>query len=365
LYKGIDLSSIKTIEDLKKLPLVTKEDLITHNADIQVANFPKTFKASTSGSSGTSLVFNREELADSFNRASIFRGYSWYNVKPWQLNGYFWGFNFSRFKQLKFKVLDLLQNRFRLFGYQKKSFHRFVKKLRKASYLHGYSSMIYETAKQINNANLKQSFRLKMVKGTSEKIFDHYQQEVKKAFNCKIISEYGATEAGIIAFECTAGNMHINMEGVIVEEIDQEIVVTNLQMKSFPIIRYKLGDYIKLAPKDYQCSCGKAHLVLDEVTGRVGQNIYGFKNRYPSLYFYYIFKNLVKSFNLKLNYQVIQESKGVLAFKVEQHLEDKEEHLLKKEIYKYFKDDVDFTILTNQNLRSTNKKFKSFISKIN
>jgi len=40
------------------------------------------------------------------------------------------------------------------------------------------------------------------------------------------------------------------MEGVIVEEIDLEIVVTNLQMQAFPIIRYQLGDYIKLDAKN-------------------------------------------------------------------------------------------------------------------
>ena len=57
--------------------------------------------------------------------------------------------------------------------------------------------------------------------------------------------------------------MHIAMEGVIVEEMNNEIVVTNLHLKSFPIIRYKLGDYIELAPDDFQCSCGENTVLLE------------------------------------------------------------------------------------------------------
>ena len=287
LYKDIDIEGFVCLEDLKKLPMLSKKDLLEYGDQIHTSHsFSKTFKANTSGSTGESLVFQREEQADSFNRAAIFRGYSWFGVQPWELNGYFWGFNFSTSERVKTRLLDFVQHRFRLFTYADQDFKNFVNKLKKAKYLHGYSSMIYQTAKLINEKGWQGRFQLKMIKGTSEKILDQYQEVVTKAFGQKIISEYGATESGIIAFECPEGNMHLNMEGVIVEEIDHEIVVTNLQMKSFPIIRYRLGDYILLADKTETCSCGRNHLILKEVTGRIGENVYGFKQVYPSLYFY-------------------------------------------------------------------------------
>jgi len=246
---GLKPNDINSLEDLKKLPIITKNELLKFNAEIHTElPFKKVFKANTSGTSGASLNFKREETVDSFNRASIFRGYSWYNVFPWERNGYFWGFNFSIAGTLKTKLLDILQNRFRVFGYENRDIFKFNRRLKSATYLHGYSSMIYETAKLINSNNLRKPSNLKMVKGTSEKIYESYQEEIKKAYGIKMISEYGAAETGIIAFECPYGNMHINMEGVIVEEVNNEIIVTNLQMKSFPIIRYQLGDYIKLAP---------------------------------------------------------------------------------------------------------------------
>ena len=82
-----------------------------------------------------------------------------------------------------------------------------------------------EIAQKVNSQQFIKPLNLKMVKGTSEKIYERYQDEIKKAFGQKMISEYGAAETGIIAFECPSGNMHINMEGVIVEEINEEIII--------------------------------------------------------------------------------------------------------------------------------------------
>ena len=155
------------------------------------------------------------------------------------------------------------------------------------------------------------------------------------------------------------------MEGVYIEEIDNEIIVTNLQMHSFPIIRYKLGDYIKLASKSYKCNCGINHSIIDEVTGRIGENIYGKSNTYPSLYFYYIFKNLSKNDKLFLNYQVIQREKGMLIFNLESKISFEEEKKIKTEIEKYFKKDINFEIKQEVNFIMDKGKLKNFISKVN
>ncbi|AXG71331.1 putative adenylate-forming enzyme [Kordia sp. SMS9] len=362
-FAAIDVESFSNLSDMQQLPLLSKQDVLDYTEKIHTNyDFKKTFTATTSGSSGDPLVYQREEPADSFNRASIFRGYSWHNVQPWERNGYFWGFDFSPIKRFKIKLLDALQNRFRVFDYKEKAFQKFVKKLQKARYIHGYSSMIYQSAKLINDKNLPKPRHLKMVKGTSEKIYDSYKEEIKKAFGVPIISEYGAAETGIIAFECTEGNMHINMEGVIVEAIENQIVVTNLQMKTFPIIRYQLGDYIQLASKNKICTCGKAHYILEEVTGRIGENVYGKQEIYPSLYFYYIFKNLSSKHNIKLTYQIIQKEKGILIFNLEENLTNTNEQKLRQEIHSYFADDIIYTICPNVTKKVGTQKTKSFIS---
>lgn len=358
-------SQIKSIKDIEKIPIVEKQTLLANVSEIHTQlNFKKVFTATTSGSTGDALKFKRDEAADSFNRAAILRGYSWYSVNPWEYSGYFWGFNFTFFERLKVRFLDLLQNRFRIFSYHKATFNKFVKKLQQAKYISGYSSMLYDTAKLINEQRFEKPKHLKLVVGTSEKILEAYQEESIKAYGHKIISEYGATEAGIMAFECPSGNMHVTMEGVVLEEVNEEILVTNLVMQSFPIIRYRLGDYIKLAPEDFQCNCGRKHRVLLEVTGRVGALIYGYKQQYPSLYGYYIFKNLTTKHHLVLNYQAVQESKGTLKLFIEQHLNERSKELIMKECANYFKNDLSIEIIDKFVSAERTQKMNAFKSNL-
>lgn len=359
-------NTIISLKELEQYPVLTKEILLKNSKDIHTTKKQKNnIIATTSGTSGTSLKFLRNEEADSFNRASSLRGYSWYNVKPWERNGYFWGLNFSKTEKIKTYILDFLQNRYRIFTYKENDIKKFSKKTLKATYIHGYSSMIYQSALLINKLNLPKPQGLKLVKGTSEKVLDSYQKEIQKAFGIKMVNEYGATETGIIAFECPKGKMHINMEGVYVEEINNEILVTNLQMTSFPIIRYKLGDYIKLAPKDKKCTCGLNHRIIEEVTGRIGGNILGKSESYPNLYIYYIFKNLSKKYQIDLNYQVVQNKKGYLEFLIENQLKNKEQEYLELEIMSYFANDIDYLIKDNASFILSKKgKLKNFISNL-
>jgi phenylacetate-CoA ligase len=179
-----------------------------------------------------------------------------------------------------------------------------------------------------------------------------------------MISEYGAAESGIIAFECTSGNMHINMENVIVEEENNEIFVTNLLSYSFPIIRYKLGDYIKLSSLDRRCECGLEHQIIEEVRGRVGKNIYGHLNKYPSLTFYNIFKNLFLNKGIKLNYQCIQSEKSKLKVLIRENYSKDFERLIIDEFEKYFKNDLDIEIRFSQTFHTYKSKLIDFISEV-
>ena len=359
----VDLT-IKNFEEFGKLPILTKKDLINFNKKIHIDfKQEKSFLAKSSGSSGSSLKFSRNESADSFSRAAILRGYSWHHVKPYDYNLYFWGFNFSIFQKLKTRVLDGLQNRFRIFNFEDESFNRVLKKSKKIKYIHGYSSMVAELAKKVNSYGSISFPNLKMIKCTSEQIKSNYNKEINKAFNLPIVSEYGATESGIIAFSCKEGNMHITMEGVYVEEYENEILVTNLHLKTFPIIRYRLGDYIELEDEDYQCSCGLKHRVIKSVKGRVGASIHGQTKIYPSLTWYYIFKNLAEK-GLTLNYQVIQIEKGKVLIRCSEELSHEGKEILQIEFQKYFQEDLTFILEEKYDFVLGKEKKKFFISKI-
>ena len=358
---GFSARSFDSIDKLKIIPEITKSELIEYNKSIHTDfHFDKVFLAETSGTTGSALEFQKNERWDSINRANMMRAYDWYGVKPWDRHGYFWGYNIAPNQAAKVKLLDMLQNRFRIFNYSRESIKKFAQQLFSAQYVAGYSSMIFEVAKIINELNTERP-QLKLVKGTSEMILDVYQGESLKAFGRKITSEYGAAESGLIAFECPEGNMHINIEDVITEvDKDGEISVTNLASYSYPVIRYKLGDVVTLSNEI--CSCGRTHPIIKDIIGRKGGSVYGMSSTYPALTFYYVFKNLAINEAVLLNYKAVQREKGFVDIYIENTANRKHEEILTDELIKYFADDVIFNISYMNAFDKQKKKAQYFES---
>ena len=354
---------LKGLDDLARLPTLDKQQLLDNREAIQIEEpGERHYFSETSGSTGNPLVFYRNASWDGWHNASVMRGYEWFGVNPWDRNGYLWGYNTRPAARAKIRGLDALQNRFRMFSYEDSEIDRFVDKLRDARFLSGYSSMIHEVAKAIIARGEAGTFdRLLLVKGTSEKIYDAYQTAAQEAFGRRIISEYGAAEAGIIAFECPHGTMHVNEETCIVEEADGEIIVTNLVSRSFPILRYRLGDHVQLGEVS-RCACGITGPSITEITGRVGGIIVGEKSRYPSLTLYYVFKNLAIDEGIVVDYQAVQERPGALVLRLGRSLEAHEARCLQAEMTKYFVDDLQVEVRENENLRSTDRKRRDFVS---
>ncbi|WP_439488458.1 phenylacetate--CoA ligase family protein [Algoriphagus sp.] len=363
---GFDPTSKFSHEDFAKIPITTKQDLIVSNQAIHTSEalFKKRFFCETSGTTGQILTFFRDENWDSFNRASIWRGYSWYGANPWDKRLYFWGYNTAFIKRIKLRFMDYLVNRSRIFDYDTLKLQKMHGKMRNIKIIEGYSSMIYELANTLKNETIDFP-KLKLVKGTSEKVFPHYQEVAKNVYGKTITNEYGSAEAGIIAFECPHGQMHINMEGVLIEQDpnDDGIIVTNLMAKSFPIVRYKLGDAIRLADPEYICPCGMEHPVILEVTGRIGKKIEGIYKSYPSLTLYYIFKNIYFNKGRKIDFQVHQYEKGKLQIWVKEPVTEELSKLINSEVTKYYQD-ITIEVLEMYNFRQQAGKLRDFISHI-
>ena len=75
---------------------------------------------------------------------------------------------------------------------------------------------------------------------------------------------------GYATNECTKGNhfVHIRTDAVYIEELDGELVVTNLRVPhAMPLVRYKTGDAVRIL--DESCDCGDTSPRL-EFLGRIG-----------------------------------------------------------------------------------------------
>jgi phenylacetate-coenzyme A ligase PaaK-like adenylate-forming protein len=83
---------------------------------------------------------------------------------------------------------------------------------------------------------------------------------------------YGATEAGVLFMECTAGRLHHNARHSHIELVDagnglSRVVVTTLGRTWMPLLRYDIGDLVRVADG---CTCGRADdgYILGRIEGR-------------------------------------------------------------------------------------------------
>jgi phenylacetate-coenzyme A ligase PaaK-like adenylate-forming protein len=94
---------------------------------------------------------------------------------------------------------------------------------------------------------------------------------------------YAATEANVIARSCRRGALHLRTSDVVVEVEHDDgavsvadgtgaIIVTPLQAKAMPLVRYRLGDRVEIGPDD--CGCGRSRRpILHSVLGRVDDRV--------------------------------------------------------------------------------------------
>jgi phenylacetate-coenzyme A ligase PaaK-like adenylate-forming protein len=105
------------------------------------------------------------------------------------------------------------------------------------------------------------------------------QAAIEDAFGCPVHNEYGASECLSIGYACRHGALHVNADWVVLEPVDRNlqptppgdlsytVLLTNLANAVQPIIRYDLGDRVRM--RVGPCPCGSALPAL-EIEGRAG-----------------------------------------------------------------------------------------------
>jgi phenylacetate-CoA ligase len=118
---------------------------------------------------------------------------------------------------------------------------------------------------------LKKISSLKYIELATEQVMNSTYNYIKDYFNVPVSIMYGAKEVNGIALSCPYDNkLHVIQDNVFVEQTEQnEILVTSLKNKIFPIIRYKLGDIVEIC---YNSSTGEQ--IIDVIKGRIRQLSY-------------------------------------------------------------------------------------------
>ena len=277
--KGINCKDFKKLSDLQKFPIITKDEINKRYSEF-VNTKEKKYWRSTSGTTGFPFKFQKDTLATSYMDAVMYTVYSWYGIDIGEKQGRIWGSAVESRNRIIQRTVDFFMNRKRLSTFNVNSYSciRYEGILRdfKAKYLYGYVNGIYEFVETLKRAGKKWSTKLKCVIVTGEVLFDYQRHAIEEYFCTKVINEYGTTENGIIGFECENKKMHI-MPIIHLEVVerdsngDGEIVVTELNSRSIPFIRYKVGDIGKVIKG--VCECGRSLPILELKKGRVDSYI--------------------------------------------------------------------------------------------
>ena len=136
-------------------------------------------------------------------------------------------------------------------------------------------------AESIQEAGLRDQIKLKAGIFGAEAWSEEMRRDIEGSLGIKAYDIYGLTETSGpgVAFECSEQTgMHINEDHFIAEIIDPEtgevlpegskgeLVFTAITKQGFPLLRYRTRDICVLSRKP--CSCGRTHVKMSKPMGR-------------------------------------------------------------------------------------------------
>lgn len=283
--RGLTDKDIQTINDLSKLPILTKSDIRRNFKDMLARDFKrwKPILNSSGGSTGEPLKYYITKDFVSISWAGKFRGFGWagYNIGDKRIK--FGGTSLvpGNDKSLFETIRNKLERNLNVsaLSMNKSKYKKFIDTIRKykPKYLNSYASNLYQFADYCKNNNVN-DITFKAIFSTSELLLPRFRMLIENQFKCKVFNEYGAYDGGAQAFECEKHDgFHVSVEKAVMEIVNERgqgviplergrIILTDLHNYVMPFIRYEVGDMGVFA--NNPCGCGRTLPLLKAIEGR-------------------------------------------------------------------------------------------------
>ena len=264
---------INTVEDLKKLPILTREDLFKHK-DEMVANFPikRPTTLKSSGSTGTPVQVIADKSLYEKEAAFVERAYNahdstlYYGKSVWVRRyvphegepDYYYDHELRR----------MYMSAYNLSKYTIKEYVDVINAT-KAPLLVTYASAAYILAFLMEEAGLKFKY-VKVIHTASEKMLDEWKEKIESVFGIPTKTHYGMIEKTALHFQCNQTNKyHECLEYGVTEIVDGQVISTGFLNYEMPLIRYKINDMAILNTGNKFCTCGSSlPLTIEDFIGR-------------------------------------------------------------------------------------------------
>ncbi len=283
----IDISSIKTLGDLEKLPFTEKRDLQLHNEEFLCVPREKIIDyITTSGTLGDPVTFGCTDKDLDRLAYNEMKSFSCAGLKPGNI----------------MQLMTTIDKRF-MAGL---AYFLGIRKLG-ASIIrvgNGMPELQWDTIRRIKPDTIMcvPSFILRLIEYAEQHNIDYKNSSVKRIigigeglreqdfslnllgkrikekWDVELFATYSSTEMGATFSECPYGcGGHVHPELIIVEIIGEdnkpvkdgevgEVVVTTLGVEGMPLLRFRTGDMSSKITE--QCACGRNSYRLTPLVGR-------------------------------------------------------------------------------------------------
>jgi len=290
LFNRIDIKSsdINIVEDLEKIPILTKQIIKENWQDFIPKNINKIkyVNGSTGGSTGAPLKYRMSIEDYEIGIALLYRGLGFGGYKLGDKIAVIAGSSLipTTKSEAKRKIQDFFLNarHYSSFEMSEENLFKYFYDINnwKPDFFRGYASSLYFFARFIKDKNLKLNFQPKAIFTTAEKLFNKQRILIEEIFKAKIFDNYGLNDGGISAFECKEHcGLHVGTERAILEIVDNnskqiinqegKILATSLYNYALPFIRYDTGDLGIISASE--CSCKRKTPLVKKIIGRTNE----------------------------------------------------------------------------------------------
>lgn len=318
---GVKPQSIEGMHDLPKLPVLTKDMFRTHWSELRARDVPDSQVSirQTGGTTGIPMRIARDNVSTAWSEACYWRGFAWAGLtlrhRRVRLFGGTLGIQqVHRFNRLRewFRG-DVFLPAFELGPH---NVGDYAARIRRSGtrFLVGYASACYALATLAEAADESLSFRA--VLPTAELCPQVWADIIARVFSAKVLPYYGCGEVNSLGYSCPDGGVYHTCDEHAVIEVENDagqaalegegaFLITDLDNKAMPLIRYRNGDAGQLAAPG--CPCGRMLGRILRIDGRVNDMLLTTMGAKLSGV---IATHLFRSINHVESYQVVQRVPG-------------------------------------------------------
>jgi phenylacetate-CoA ligase len=270
------------LAEVAGLPILTKEEVRSRTSQFLRSDYPRRWcvPAHTSGSTGAGLQFmvTRHQIRRDYAFVWRYRGShglsrgEWCAVfggrtlispdrgRPpfWQVNPVGRTVLYSQYHMKQETVVRYLEDIRR----------------RRIRWIHGYPSVVGLLAQFGLDAGLAGSTEVRWITLASETLLQGQRQAINRMFGVQPRQQYGMAEGVAMVSECPEGRLHVDEDYSVVEFVPApeapgayHLVGTTLDNEVFPLVRYRVGDIMRLAGPE-PCRCGRHGRIVASIDGR-------------------------------------------------------------------------------------------------